>query len=196
MLHFFVTEFAALLLGEKLDSSSRVLLVSLIVIPAALRMYQSDEKKNGPMKYGESGNFILGCLFCFAAGGILNLAWSGLLTFFKIQQHFSNAAQESLLSGQLLIQILSMGIFAPLTEELIFRGLLYRRMKSLLSVGWSVILSSLLFAVYHGNMIQIVFAFPMALVLALLYEKSGRFCYPLLFHMGCNLTAIAVNCIR
>ena len=108
----------------------------------------------------------------------------------------SNPAQESLLSGQLLIQILSMGIFAPLTEELIFRGLLYRRMKSLLSVGWSVILSSLLFAVYHGNMIQIVFAFPMALVLALLYEKSGRFCYPLLFHMGCNLTAIAVNCIR
>ena len=212
-LHFFVTELVAAISGNVLDSSSRVLLSSLLVMPAALYMYRSDEKKNenqdnGKRKTGgntdgerkrdagyraESARCILCCVLCFAAGGLLNLGWSGLLSFLKIQQHFSNAAQEAMLSGQILIQILAMGIFAPLTEELIFRGLLYRRMRKLLSAGQSVILSSLLFAVYHGNVIQMVFAFPMAVILTLLYEKSGKFRYPFLFHMGCNLTAIAVN---
>lgn len=212
-LHFFVTELVAALSGSVLDSSSRVLLSSIIVIPAALYMYRNDERKNGRIyrKKGtgrdvteqkggtaagsREGNMlcILRCAVCFAAGGALNLGWSGLLTFFKIQQHFSNAAQEALLSGQLVIQIFSLGFFAALTEELIFRALLYCRMRKMLSVGQSVVLSSLLFAVYHGNVIQMVFAFPMAVVLTLLYEKTGKFRYPLLFHMGCNLTAVAVN---
>ncbi len=211
-LHFFVTELVAALSGSVLDSSSRVLLSSVLVLPAALYMYRNDEKKrkwpcrdrndsrrktDGTTVEEKAGDLnircILNCVLCFAAGGLLNLEWSGLLTFFKIQQHFSNAAQEALLSGRLLIQIFSMGVFVPLTEELIFRGLLYRRMRELLSAGQSVILSSLLFAVYHGNVIQMVFAFPMAVTLTLLYEKSGKFRYPLLFHMGCNLTAVAVN---
>lgn len=226
LLHFLVTELVAAVSGTMLDASSRVLLSSLLVMPAVLYMYRSDEKKmlqsaagggadtaprNGRTgknsKGGERSDFesakqgpgylrqVLICALCFAAGGLLNLGWSGLLTFLEIQKHFSNAAQEALLSGQLAIQLVSMGIFAPLTEELIFRGLLYRRMKRLLPAGQSVVLSSLLFAVYHGNMIQIVFAFPMALVLALLYEKGGRLRYPILFHMGCNLTAVAVSCL-
>lgn len=193
LLHLFVTEFVAAVSGNTLDSSLRVLLSSLIVIPAALYMYRNDERKNGqPCKDDKNGK-TAGCALCFAAGGLLNLGWSGLLTFLKIQQHFSNAAQEALLSGQLVVQIFSLGIFAALAEELVFRGLLYRRMRKMLSAGLSVILSSLLFAVYHGNVIQMVFAFPMAIVLTLLYEKSGKLCYPLLFHMGCNLTAIAFN---
>ncbi len=194
LLHFAATELIAAMSGGILDSSSRMLLTSLAVIPAALYMYRKDEQKNGKER-GDTKSWKAGCVLCFAAGGLLNLGWSGLLTFFKIQQHFSNAAQESLLAGNLLIQILSMGIAAPLTEELIFRGLLYRRMKKLLPVGWSVILSALLFAVYHGNVIQAVFAFPMAVILTLIYEKSGKFSYPFLFHMGCNLTAVAVNCL-
>lgn len=121
------------------------------------------------------------------------MLWSGFLSGMKIQQHFSNAAQEALFAGGMAVQILAMGVLVPVTEELIFRGLIYRRMRKLLPYGQAVILGALLFAVYHGNVIQMVFAFPMAVIMSVIYEKGGLFRYPVFFHMGCNLTAIVVN---
>ncbi|MCD7882190.1 MAG: CPBP family intramembrane metalloprotease, partial [Lachnospiraceae bacterium] len=82
------------------------------------------------------------------------------------------------------------GLFVPIAEELIFRGLVYARMRIRLQVGSAAFFSALLFALYHGNPIQAIYAFPMAIVLALLYEHGGKLIYPILFHMGANLAAI------
>ncbi len=88
------------------------------------------------------------------------------------------------------MQLLGPGLLVPLTEELIFRGLLYGRMRTRLQMKQAVLLSALLFAFYHGNPVQILYAFPMALLLAILYERGESLIYPILFHMGANLTAI------
>lgn len=138
---------------------------------------------------------ILRCLCCLAAGGILNLIWSSCMNLLGLQQHFSNETQTELLAGQLLVQIVSMGFLVPVTEELVFRGLIYRRMRKLLPYLQAVILASALFAVYHGNVIQMVFAFPMAIVICIFYEKWKLLQYPILFHMGSNLMAIMMNIV-
>ncbi|MCD7746245.1 MAG: CPBP family intramembrane metalloprotease [Lachnospiraceae bacterium] len=138
------------------------------------------EGKLGPL-------FFLGCL---AGGGLLNLLWSGLMKELGITGHFSNRAQEALLTSGMAMQLLGPGLLVPIAEELVFRGLCYTRMKTRLSVGQSVFFSALLFALYHGNPIQMIYAFPMALILALLYERGGTLTGPVLFHMGANLAAI------
>ena len=127
---------------------------------------------------------------CFIGGGALNIAWSSVLNLLQLQEHFSNQVQEQLLATSLLLQIVGLGIAAPIAEELIFRGLTYRRMRQFFPVWMSAVLSALLFAVYHGNPIQMIFAFPLAIVLALIYEHGKLFIFPVLFHMGSNLTAI------
>jgi hypothetical protein len=221
LLHLGITEIVAAVFGDKLDAAARTLLVSLMVLPWAVWMYQKDkrmaEKKlltpdgrplqmagkkemSGSAWKEDAGrrvswhrNVILRGLFCFILGGALNLAWSRLLILLQIQQQFSNETQEALFAGQIAVQLLSMGCFVPLTEELVFRGLIYRRMRGMLPYGQAVILASALFAVYHGNMIQMIFAFPMAVVICILYEKWESLRYPVLFHMGCNLTAILLN---
>ena len=132
-------------------------------------------------------------LLCFAAGGLMNLAWSGVLNLLQVTEHFSNQQQELLFAGDYLVQILGLGVVVPLSEELIFRGLTYRRMRRLFPVRTAVILSALLFAVYHGNVVQMLFAFPMAVALAMVFERGKLFAFPLLFHMGANLTAIFFN---
>lgn len=201
LLHLCTTEIVAVVFGGKLDAAARTLLVALLVLPWAAWMYRKDcrisgadgnaEKKADLKK--ERRKRFLRCAFCFIAGGIMNTAWSGVMAMLQIQQHFSNTVQERLLAGQFAVQILSMGFLVPLTEELVFRGLIYRRMSRMLPYMQSVILASALFAVYHGNVIQMVFAFPMAVVICVLYEKWQLFRYPFLFHMGCNLTAIMIN---
>ncbi len=139
---------------------------------------------------GAKRHMLLFGAACFIGGGALNVAWSGILNLLHIQAHFSNQTQEQLLAANLLLQIVGLGIAAPVAEELIFRGLTYRRMRRMFPVWAAVVLSALLFAVYHGNPIQMIFAFPMAVVLALVYEHGKLFIFPVLFHMGSNLTAI------
>ena len=138
--------------------------------------------------------YLLGILIlCAVSGGVLNLLWSGILQQLRIQDHFSNAVQEQLFAGQAMVQLLGLGVLVPLAEELIFRGLIYTRIRKRIPAGAAIFFSALLFALFHGNVIQMIFAFPLALILAWLYERSGWFACPLAFHMGANLTAIVLN---
>ena len=132
-------------------------------------------------------------IVCFVSGGILDRVWSQVLLGLRVQDYFSNQTQEQLLASQFAVQIIGLGILVPIAEELIFRGLVYGRIRRMLPVWASVLIASAIFALYHGNMIQILFAFPMALILTLLYEKGKWVGCPILFHMGVNLTTVVLT---
>ena len=50
----------------------------------------------------------------------------------------------------------------------------------------AVMISALLFGLYHGNLVQGIYAFIMGCLLALVYEWTGSFVAPVLFHMIAN----------
>lgn len=77
-------------------------------------------------------------------------------------------------------------LVAPVAEELLFRQVFYKRMRRFLPVFWAVIVSALLFGIYHGNLVQGIYAFLMGCFLALVYEWSGSILAPMLFHMVAN----------
>ena len=54
---------------------------------------------------------------------------------------------------------------APISEEILFRGVLLRNMQPY-GKKFAIFASSLLFGLYHGNLVQIPFAFVVGLVLA------------------------------
>ena len=60
-----------------------------------------------------------------AAAG-LNILFSALMSFLVSDYGITSESQDALLSSRMLFQILGMGIAVPVTEELIFRGLVYR----------------------------------------------------------------------
>ena len=109
--------------------------------------------------------YLLGILIlCAVSGGVLNLLWSGFLQQLRIQDHFSNAVQEQLFAGQAMVQLLGLGVLVPLAEELIFRGLIYTRIRKRIPAGAAIFFSALLFALFHGNVIQMIFALTMHMV--------------------------------
>ncbi len=81
------------------------------------------------------------------------------------------------------------GIVSPLAEELVFRGAVYGRLRCSWSFPWAAVLSAALFAVYHGNLVQGIYAFVMGLFLAYAYGYTGRFLAPAAIHMTANLLA-------
>ena len=216
-LHMILSDFSVIILtaatGQTPDSALCTTLTAILVIPPVLWMYQGDgkpaanrlksvaeqdtkkeldDKENGGSTL--TWRIFMG-IACFVSGGILDRVWSQVLLWLRVQDYFSNQTQEQLLASQLAVQIIGLGILVPVAEELIFRGLLYARIRRMLPVWASVLTASVIFALYHGNMIQILFAFPMAIILTLLYEKGKWISYPILFHMGVNLTTVVLGAL-
>lgn len=90
------------------------------------------------------------------------------------------------------IGVILYGIVSPLAEEIVFRGLLYNRMRKYYPVWLAVILSGLFFGVYHGNPVQGIYGSCMGILMAYLYERTGRFLIPVLFHALANLSVYSI----
>ena len=75
---------------------------------------------------------------------------------------------------------------APVAEELIFRGLLYRALAPYGGKAF-VLISALLFALVHMNPPQIPFAFVIGLFFAYVMYRTGNVLFPILFHFITNL---------
>lgn len=92
-----------------------------------------------------------------------------------------------------LLGIILYGLFSPIVEEILFRGLVYNRLKKYCVVPAAVLLSAVLFGLFHGNLVQGVYGFLMGCLMALVYECSGSFLHAVLFHAVANVTVYTVT---
>lgn len=109
-----------------------------------------------------------------------------LLHVTESSQTFDSVATVQF-SVPFLLGIVLYGVVAPLSEEVLFRGIVFKRMKRLYSVPIALIGSAIFFGAFHGNLVQAIYGTIMGLFLAYLYETSGEFLIPLCFHSGANL---------
>lgn len=103
----------------------------------------------------------------------------------------SSAAYQEVAERQygvvLGLGLLLYGVVSPITEEIIFRGLIFNRMRRYMPHAAVVIVSGLLFGIYHGNWVQGLYGGCMGILMAYLYERTHSFFTPCLFHATANL---------
>ena len=87
--------------------------------------------------------------------------------------------------GQWLLLALGGAVFAPVLEELLFRGLIMQRWAYRWGTRTGVMASSALFAVGHGEWVG---HFVFGVVMSLLYLRTRRLWVPILAHGIHNLT--------
>lgn len=85
------------------------------------------------------------------------------------------------------------GILSPIVEEMVFRGVLYSRIKKFYSVTKAVVFSALLFGAFHANLPQFLYGTAMGVFIALCYEYSGCFAAPVLMHMSANIFIFLIS---
>ena len=113
-------------------------------------------------------------------GNGLNVVISGI-----INKEISNATSDLIEGMPYWLIILLVVIIAPLVEEFIFRKLMIDRLSPCGSVA-AIAVSSLVFALSHGNLYQFFYAAMMGAVLGYVYVKSGRFIYCFILHALIN----------
>lgn len=171
-----------------------VMIASIVTIPICVILFRGDCKRRENRNYFLEQKqipvqkWILIAVLGMAASISLNdwIALSGIILIFD---GFEQVA-EAIYGGSLLIEFLAIAVAAPLVEELIFRGLVYQRMRELSSAKIAIILSALYFGIYHMNVVQGLYAFLLGILLAWVYEKYQTLWAPILFHASANLLSV------
>ena len=132
--------------------------------------------------------FLCGVSACVVLNHVL--MYSGL---YELLQEGYEGTAEILFGGSFWLELLAVGILTPITEELIFRGLLYRRLRWSTDARFAIPASAFIFAVFHGNLLQGIYAFCIGVLLAFLYERYHNLAAPVLVHVGANLISVVLT---
>ena len=121
-------------------------------------------------------------------GITISLIYNIILFYLNNKFNFTNNFEIS--NIPLIIQIISSGILGPILEELVFRGIVYNKLKTFNKPKTSMILTSIIFALFHSDIVNVIYAFIVSFVLIYLYEKYKSLKAPILMHIFLNTTII------
>jgi len=91
-----------------------------------------------------------------------------------------------------VMQVIVVVICAPIFEELIFRKLLLDRISKYGEVT-AMLISGMMFGLFHGNLVQTTYATVLGCFLAFIYLRTGRVIYTILLHFVVNGTSTFVS---
>lgn len=173
--------------------NNNILLIGIAnfcVIPVALWFIIMDGRRRNPLKTIHRPLTFINGVWIVALGASTAYVMNVIISLSQLQKLFPGAnelaEQAGLYDQPLWLLILAGGILAPIAEELIFRGLVYLRLRDYLGVKNAIVISSLLFGIYHGNVVQGIYAFSMGMLFAYGMEKFKSLWAAILLHMAGN----------
>ena len=158
-----------------------IILITLIIFaPLFYNIY---------IKYKQKNNFKLNNIFIPILFGItISLVYN--ITLYNLNNVFNFTDIFKLSSLPIIVQIISSGIVGPILEELIFRGIVYNKLKTFNKKMSAIIFTSLIFGLIHGNIINMIYAFGISFMFIYLYEKYKTLKAPIIMHISLNTTVI------
>lgn len=168
------------------------------------------------------GLFIVGLLYCLFSktnlGSVIKIKWVSLslaaplimaaLTISLtadfltdlLQNSFAvfgvennvNLSVESKTLIENIVNIIAVSVIPPLVEEFLFRGIVLGKLR-IFGDAFALFLSSALFAIMHGNIVQIPFAFIVGLALAFLTIKTNSLLPAIVVHFIVNFRSVIIS---
>lgn len=112
------------------------------------------------------------------------------ITLFNLDNVIDKYELITISSLPLIVQVITSGILGPILEELLFRGYIYNKLKEFNPTMKSIILTCLIFALFHFNFIDSIYAFGVSFMFIYLYEKYKTLKAPIIMHQCLNITVI------
>lgn len=101
----------------------------------------------------------------------------------------SDPVSELLSGSGFVINIIFVGLLAPVLEELVFRKAVIDATRRY-GEKTALVLSALIFGLIHMNIYQLFYAFAIGLVLGLVYLRTGKIIYSMLIHFTINMLSV------
>lgn len=179
-------------IASLLDMSKAVnitLVANIISIPVLLLIVSGDDKRIG--KRNHKNKFITYLIYMLLAV-VVSVFGNIILNRFGLgadDEGFNQVAEAMNVASPFLMAALAV-VIGPVLEEILFRGIVCRRLRKAWGPAWAVIISALLFGLYHGNLTQGVYAAILGAILAIAYVNTDKLWLCMVMHVLGNLAAM------
>jgi hypothetical protein len=172
----------------------RQIIATIVALPVIYTLfYKPDillvqESKNA-LKRGEIPQSLCKII---PVSALLGIAMNNILSMSPLvamSEAFVQAT-EDFYAGTFALEIIGSAILTPILEELVYRGIVYTRLKRHLGIIPAVLLSALIFGLMHFNIVQFIYAFVLGIMLALFMEHTGHLYGAIAGHMTVNLISV------
>ena len=172
---------------------------AIISIPIFIRMYRIDwvlrvkgflGRERGNINNSSLGTYFGTVILMMTASQALNI----MISAFKLNEVFPYYAENVngalIAEPSLVVSLLVVGVLVPVAEELVFRGLLFKRIQDYAGTFTGVFVSGLIFGIYHENMVQFIYATILGWILAFVFSKTRNIIIPIMAHIVANCWSI------
>ena len=157
----------------------------VLLLPVVYHFYKKHQHRFPRHVSDKSKIHILICSISLAL--FLNLILTGISSFFGISKE-----STSQLHQLIFWLICSSGVVGPLIEELIFRGIVYDRLQAFVPKYRASLFTTMIFALYHVNLIQIIYAFCMGSYFIYCYDHYENITASMIAHMSANIVVLLI----
>ncbi len=139
-----------------------------------------------PKRVGVKSLLIL-CIMAIGVMYVSNYIGNILMVMFEQMSGISssNSLEEVIEQSNPVITAIATVIIAPIGEELLFRKLIVDRTR-VYGEATAVILSGLLFGLFHTNIFQFFYAFALGCFFAFIYIRTGKIRHTMMLHAAIN----------
>lgn len=189
--------FLGLLVGTDAETyMMRQLICAALVIPVLMSFYRQDKQIEdhvyGKQKLALNERLVRDILLAIASGMTLGIAVNNIIAMTPLIEQSAGFSQanESFFAGQVIYELLGSCLFIPIAEELLYRGVVYKRLRLWVGVAPAIVCSALIFGLMHVNLVQFLYAGILGLMLAFLLERTRCLYAPILGHIAANVAAV------
>ncbi|MBI4335033.1 MAG: CPBP family intramembrane metalloprotease [Candidatus Omnitrophica bacterium] len=185
-------------LRSLLNATATNILAFLFIMYFAARQYNERPVSLGLSLKGFVKNFFYGAAAYVASIPALLLVlgaviWvSSLIKYEPPLQPVLEIFFEEKRGALIAYLTVFVAVFGPITEELFFRGFMYRAVRTKWGFKTAVLLSSALFALLHASPAGFFPIFILGMLLAYLFERTGTLVAPCAVHILHNTAMIAM----
>ena len=132
-------------------------------------------------------------------GLILQFGISSVLTLIelmapKVMENYNELMETMGLGEMSLPVMIAVSVMAPLSEEVLCRGVILRLAEMVSPRFWVAnVIQALAFGILHGNLVQGIYAFALGLVIGYIYGKYRNIWLCMLLHGAMNLSSYVIT---
>lgn len=169
------------------------IMASLVAFPVVyFSFYRPDHPKGQKVDNLRGKLRAYHVLFIIAIAALCGIALNNILIMSPLADWSTGYKEVSarFYGSTLLIECIGTGILAPILEELLYRGVIFGRLRYMMPDKVAAVVSAFIFAFMHFNLVQFIYAFVLGLLLAYFMIRTQNFWGAMLAHITINLISV------
>lgn len=187
--YWIIPDFLLPSINAFVDTFISLVLIVIYLIVSIFIVKRNDNK----VKLGFGKGIVFCIVMGFAFYGIAGL-WFELVDRFLIavpyvaeNVNYFSGVYDDLESGAYIWSLLSISIVGPIVEEILFRFLIFNSLEKISKSPWfAIIVSGVLFGIWHMIFVQSVYTAIMGCIMGLIYYKTRNIFITIFIHMFNN----------